>query len=108
MGDTSVNLLKIVDYIASWCNGSTADSGSVCHGSNPCEAATRLNTCSEGVGGLKIAQVGKCFAISLNFQGCLFACGIAQLIFVGRVSISRAKRLLPRRSKGARGDAVAF
>ncbi len=24
---------------ASWCNGSTADSGSVCHGSNPCEAA---------------------------------------------------------------------
>gem|GEM_PF-3082861 len=27
--------------IASWCNGSTADSGSVCHGSNPCEAANQ-------------------------------------------------------------------
>jgi uncharacterized phage-associated protein len=24
---------------AEWCNGSTADSGSVCHGSNPCSAA---------------------------------------------------------------------
>ena len=24
--------------IASWCNGSTSDSGSLCHGSNPCEA----------------------------------------------------------------------
>src|SRR5208337_5440375 len=24
---------------ARWCNGSTADSGSVCHGSNPCRAA---------------------------------------------------------------------
>ena len=99
MGDTSVNLLKIVDYIASWCNGSTADSGSVCHGSNPCEAATRLNTCSEGVGGLKIAQVGKCFAISLNFQGCLFACGIAQLIFLGRVSVSLTSLPLDRRGR---------
>ena len=27
--------------IASWCNGSTSDSGSLCHGSNPCEAAIR-------------------------------------------------------------------
>ena len=26
-------------FIASWCNGSTSDSGSLCHGSNPCEAA---------------------------------------------------------------------
>src|SRR2546430_9094134 len=25
--------------LARWCNGSTADSGSVCHGSNPCRAA---------------------------------------------------------------------
>ena len=25
--------------LAGWCNGSTADSGSVCHGSNPCRAA---------------------------------------------------------------------
>src|SRR5438093_1529915 len=25
---------------ARWCNGSTADSGSVCHGSNPCRAAS--------------------------------------------------------------------
>src|SRR5216117_1036648 len=25
--------------VARWCNGSTADSGSVCHGSNPCRAA---------------------------------------------------------------------
>jgi hypothetical protein len=27
--------------VASWCNGSTSDSGSLCHGSNPCEAAIR-------------------------------------------------------------------
>src|SRR5580765_557767 len=26
-------------HLARWCNGSTADSGSVCHGSNPCRAA---------------------------------------------------------------------
>src|SRR5512140_4045660 len=28
--------------LARWCNGSTADSGSVCHGSNPCRAATPI------------------------------------------------------------------
>src|ERR1039458_1657884 len=28
-------------HLARWCNGSTADSGSVCHGSNPCRAPTR-------------------------------------------------------------------
>ena len=32
----------------------------------------------------------------------------APLLIVGRVSGGRAKRLLPRRSKGGRGDAVAF
>src|SRR5438046_901272 len=26
--------------VASWCNGSTRDSGSLCQGSSPCEAAT--------------------------------------------------------------------
>src|SRR5258708_11286693 len=30
---------------ASWCNGSTSDSGSLCHGSNPCEAAIRRALC---------------------------------------------------------------
>src|SRR5882672_4961328 len=29
---------------ARWCNGSTADSESVCHGSNPCRAATSFVT----------------------------------------------------------------
>ena len=29
--------------LARWCNGSTADSGSVCHGSNPCRAANFLD-----------------------------------------------------------------
>jgi len=38
------------------------------------------------------------------------AAGVASLLllFVGRVSGGRAKRLLPRRSKGGGGDAVAF
>src|SRR5437867_1409797 len=33
------NLSLLPHRIARWCNGSTADSGSVCHGSNPCRAA---------------------------------------------------------------------
>lgn len=33
------NNLEKSGTIASWCNGSTSDSGSLCHGSNPCEAA---------------------------------------------------------------------
>ena len=31
--------LRSVSHVASWCNGSTRDSGSLCQGSNPCEAA---------------------------------------------------------------------
>src|SRR6266478_8537466 len=31
--------LTFITVFARWCNGSTADSGSVCHGSNPCRAA---------------------------------------------------------------------
>ena len=36
--DTCRSVAQRVD--ASWCNGSTRDSGSLCQGSNPCEAAT--------------------------------------------------------------------
>src|ERR1043165_5537815 len=36
------NELPLTRAFARWCNGSTADSGSVCHGSNPCRAATPL------------------------------------------------------------------
>ena len=37
-------LLENIQYliIARWCNGSTADSESVCHGSNPCRAAIQI------------------------------------------------------------------
>ena len=34
--------------LARWCNGSTADSGSVCHGSNPCRAANLPRLKAEG------------------------------------------------------------
>src|SRR5262245_38997879 len=35
--------------LARWCNGSTADSGSVCHGSNPCRAAKSFATSDDFV-----------------------------------------------------------
>src|SRR6185503_1734013 len=42
-GSLTLNTVSLVwptHRTARWCNGSTADSGSVCHGSNPCRAAS--------------------------------------------------------------------
>ncbi len=36
----------IICPVAEWCNGSTADSDSVCEGSNPSSAAKFISRCS--------------------------------------------------------------
>ena len=40
MVDAADEVFKPLPPHARWCNGSTADFGSACHGSNPCRAAT--------------------------------------------------------------------
>src|SRR6476620_3876127 len=49
--------LSCYKRFARWCNGSTADSGSVCHGSNPCRAANARRLGVEvGVGSFAFPQ----------------------------------------------------
>src|SRR5690348_14448153 len=63
---------------ARWCNGSTADSGSVCHGSNPCRAANSFLCAFTGasiyqlLGGVPLLFSKICrnsFNIVIKFRG---------------------------------------